>query len=102
MSMTLSICSTPSSRSNGAACSSAPFRRRETAYISELFRVRGLAYQTLGIYAEAQDNFAMACDVARSQGAATLQRRAEDDMRALVAQTGAPDNDKNVRKGLRA
>jgi class 3 adenylate cyclase/tetratricopeptide (TPR) repeat protein len=77
-------------------------RRRESAYLSELFRVRGLAYQSLGARKEARDDVAMACDFARSQGAATLLRRAEESLSAIAAETGRPQNHKPIKKGRRA
>jgi tetratricopeptide (TPR) repeat protein len=58
-------------------------RRREAAYISELYRVRGLAQESLGARKQAAADFAMACDLARSQGAATLLRRAEESLRTF-------------------
>jgi class 3 adenylate cyclase/ABC-type transport system involved in cytochrome c biogenesis ATPase subunit len=87
-------------RLNEAIESSA--RRRESAYLSELFRARGLAHQSLGARKEAQDDVAMACDFARSQGATTLLRRAEESLRAIAAGTGRPLNHKPIKKGRRA
>jgi tetratricopeptide (TPR) repeat protein len=57
-------------------------RRREAAYLCELYRVRGLAHHSLGTRKQAVADFTMACDLARSQGAATLLRRAEESRRA--------------------
>ncbi|HKN31569.1 MAG TPA: hypothetical protein VJY34_28300 [Roseiarcus sp.] len=62
-------------------------RRREAAYLSELYRVRGLAHQSLGARKQAGADFTMTCDLARSQGAATLLRRAEESLRAISADT---------------
>jgi class 3 adenylate cyclase/tetratricopeptide (TPR) repeat protein len=59
-------------------------KRREAAYLSELYRVRGLAHHDLGAGKQAVADFSMACDLARSQGAATLLRRAEESQRATA------------------
>jgi class 3 adenylate cyclase/tetratricopeptide (TPR) repeat protein len=76
-------------------------RRRESAYISELFRLRGLAYQSLEAREEARGDFSMACDLARSQNAATLLRRAEESLRASEAETGRAPIHKDIKKGRR-
>jgi tetratricopeptide (TPR) repeat protein len=65
-------------------------RRREAAYLGELCRVRGLAHQSLGARKQAVADFTMACDLARSQGAATLLRRAEESLRAITAEAEPP------------
>jgi tetratricopeptide (TPR) repeat protein len=63
-------------------------RRQELVYISELYRVRALALRDLGDMDRAQTNIATACDIARSQGAVTFLRRAEESWRTM-------SNDKN-------
>jgi tetratricopeptide (TPR) repeat protein len=53
-------------------------RRNERVYLSELYRVRGLALRDLGDMDRAHTDLATACDIARSQGAVTFLRRAEE------------------------
>ncbi len=60
-------------------------RRNERVYLSELYRVRGLAHRDLGALDQAHDDIATACEIARSQGAVTFLRRAEESQRALSA-----------------
>jgi hypothetical protein len=59
-------------------------RRQERVYLSELHRVRGLAHRELAAHDKAHADFASACDIARSQGAVTFLRRAEES-RAMMA-----------------
>ena len=59
-------------------------RRNERVYLSELYRVRGLARRALGALAQAHADIAMACDIARSQGAVTFLQRAEESQRILL------------------
>jgi len=77
-------------------------RRREGAYVSELFRLRGLAYDSLGASKGARDDIVTACDLARSQGATTLLRRAEDSLRAVAPEAGRPQSRSKIRKEGRA
>ncbi|HEY3721345.1 MAG TPA: AAA family ATPase, partial [Roseiarcus sp.] len=65
-------------------------RRREAAYLSELYRERGLARQYLGAREQAVADLTAACDLARSQGAATLLRRAEASLSAISAKKARP------------
>ncbi len=58
-------------------------RRNERVYLSELYRVRGLAHRDLGALDQAHDDIVTACDIARSQGAVTFLRRAEESQRTL-------------------
>ncbi len=59
-------------------------QREERVYLSELYRVRGLAHQKLAALDNAEADFATACDVAQSQGAVTFLRRAEESLRATM------------------
>jgi hypothetical protein len=59
-------------------------RRREGVYLSELYRVRGLAHYALGALDPARADIAGARDLSRSQGALTLLRRAEVSQRAVL------------------
>jgi len=59
-------------------------QREERVYLSELYRVRGLAHQKLAALDNAHADFATACDIAQSQGAVTFLRRAEDSLRAMM------------------
>jgi hypothetical protein len=59
-------------------------RRREGVYMSELYRVRGLAHHALGALDMASADIAAAHDLSRSQGALMLLRRAEDSWRAVL------------------
>ncbi len=67
-------------------------RRRERVYLSELYRVRGLAHRDLGALDQAHADIAAACDIARSQGAVTFLRRAEESRRTLSAKKARPIN----------
>ena len=58
-------------------------RRDECVYLSELYRVRGLAQRNLGALEHARADIANACDIARSQGAITLLQRAEESRRTI-------------------
>ena len=58
-------------------------RRNERVYLSELYRVRGLAHRNMGDLDRARGDIATACDIARSQGAVTFLRRAEESKRLL-------------------
>jgi class 3 adenylate cyclase/tetratricopeptide (TPR) repeat protein len=62
-------------------------RRQERVYLSELYRVRGLAHRDLGALDQAHADISTACDIARSQGAVTLLRRAEESLHAIMAET---------------
>jgi hypothetical protein len=64
-------------------------RRQERVYLSELYRVRGLAHRELAALDKAHADFATACDIARSQGAVTFLRRAEESLRAILAKQGS-------------
>jgi hypothetical protein len=61
-------------------------RRQERVYLSELYRVRGLAHRELAALDKAHADFTTACDIARSQGAVTFLRRAEESLRAIMAE----------------
>jgi len=67
-------------------------RRGERVYLSELYRVRGLAHRDLGALDQAHADIATACDIARSQGAVTFLRRAEESQRTLSAEKARPVN----------
>jgi tetratricopeptide (TPR) repeat protein len=58
-------------------------RRQERVYLSELYRVRGLAHRDLAALDRARADISTACDIARSQGAATLLRRAQESLQAI-------------------
>jgi hypothetical protein len=58
-------------------------RRQERVYLSELYRVRGLAHRDLAALGRAHADISTACDIARSQGAVTLLRRAQESLRAI-------------------
>ena len=62
-------------------------RRQERVYLSELYRVRGLAHRDLGALDHAHADISAASDIARSQGAVTLLRRAEESLHAVTAET---------------
>jgi class 3 adenylate cyclase len=62
-------------------------RRQERVYLSELYRVRGVAHRDLAAHDQADADISTACDIARSQGAVTLLRRAEESLHAIEAQT---------------
>jgi hypothetical protein len=67
-------------------------RRQERVYLSELYRVRGLAHRDLGGLDQAHADIAMACDIARSQGTVAFLRRAEESRRTLSAEKARPVN----------
>jgi tetratricopeptide (TPR) repeat protein len=63
-------------------------RRREAVYLSELYRVRGLAHHALGALDMARADIAVARDLSHSQGALTLLRRAEESQRVVLGAIG--------------
>jgi class 3 adenylate cyclase len=63
-------------------------RRREAVYLSELYRVRGLAHHALGVLDLARADIAAACNLSRLQGAVTLLRRAEETQRSVLGGDG--------------
>ena len=60
-------------------------RRQERVYLSELYRVRGLAHRDLAALDRAHADISIACDIAHSQGAITLLRRAQESLGAIKA-----------------
>lgn len=66
-------------------------RRAEGCYLSELYRVRGLALAFIGEPDQAAADLDRAEAIARAQGAATLLRRAEDSRRAALGTGGLCD-----------
>ena len=65
-------------------------RRRGAVYLSELYRVRGLAHYALGARDPAGVDIAAACRISHLQGAVTLLRRAEETQRAVLEGDWSP------------